>query len=318
LLLKYYANRLLKLPLDLNDTQVIPARLELTKSTGKKVKILFLVNELSEEIVGEKAQVKGLPDKRLDIGDSLYLDDHPIAEVVSQDKEEFTFNLLVSLDYFRKTLEDRGLTPLPPYIHSSLSEGDVREKYQTIFSETNPLASVAAPTASLHFTERVFCSLEEKGIENTRVTLHVGRGTFSHINEDTKQLHREPVYISRASAEKIADAKRHGRTVISSGTTATRVLESSVRFILDNNQPDDREGQSDLSGFTSIFIKPSYDFKIVDALMTNFHLPNTSLLMLLDAFLQYKKSTKTWRDIYEYAVENKFRFYSFGDAMLVI
>ena len=302
----------------LNDTQVIPARLELTKTTGKKVKILFLVNELADSTGDPRPVVKGLPDKRLDVGDKLLFDGHLVVEVISQNKEEFTFHLLIPKDSFRKILEDRGLTPLPPYIHSQIGEVELRNKYQTIFAEAKNLASVAAPTASLHFTEEVFRSLEQKNIEKAFVTLHVGRGTFSHVDEDTDRLHREPIYISSKSAKKIADAKRDGRTIISSGTTAARVLESSASFILDDNTADNLEGHTDLSGSTSIFIKPPYDFKMVDALITNFHLPNTSLLMLLDAFLQYKKSPKTWHEIYEYAVKNGFRFYSFGDAMLVI
>ncbi len=304
----------------LNDTKVIPARLELTKATGGKVRILFLVNEMQSGQL-----VKGLADRKLVVGDQLFLDDDkgpndktPIVKIVAQNKGEFVFEVLVPMLDFSSILKEVGQTPLPPYIHTDLSEEEAREKYQTIYSKENfeskngladMFASVAAPTASLHFTDRVFQSFEAKNIEKTFVTLHVGRGTFAHVDEKVTKLHEEPVYISEESAAAILQAKKEGRTVIASGTTAVRVLESSSDNIL---------AEQGYSGSTSIFIKPPYDFKIVDAMITNFHLPNTSLLQLLDAFLQYKKSPKSWREIYNFAMENDFKFYSFGDAMLVI
>ena len=171
---------------------------------------------------------------------------------------------------------------------------------------------MAAPTASLHFTERVFESLKAKGVEIAYVTLHVGRGTFSPVNEeamDSGKLHEEPIEIPLETAQKISAAKKEGRQVIAAGTTALRALESAADPIL--------AGEA-FSGETSIFIKPPFEFRIVDGLITNFHLPGTSLLMLVDAFLQSKGAKKSWKELYEMAIEEKFRFYSFGDAMLII
>ena len=301
----------------LNDTRVIPSRLELIKETGGKVRVLFLVNELEVD----KSIIKGLPDRKLKVGDRLFASAQPIVEVVFQKNEEFTFKPLITPVEFRRLIDKIGNTPLPPYIHSDLSEAEARTKYQTIFSKAAnhenravesamSAASVAAPTASLHFTEGVFKSLEAKNIKKTFVTLHVGRGTFSPVDVaklgDAPVLHKEPIFVPKISAETISLAKKEGRPIIASGTTAARVLESTA---------DSVQG---FSGSTSIFIRPPYNFKLVDGLITNFHLPNTSLLMLLDALLQSKGSPKTWREIYDYAIEKKFRFYSFGDAMLVI
>lgn len=296
----------------LNDTKVVPARIEFTKVTGGKVRILFLVNEWHPDEIAAMT-IKGLSDRKLNVGDVLFIDGRAIVEALSKHAGEFTFKLLISLTEFKGLMEKIGHTPLPPYIHSTLSETEAREKYQTVFSkEAASLASVAAPTASLHFTDHVFHSLAAKNVEKAFVTLHVGRGTFLPVHLEVGKastLHEEPINVSKSSAELVAKAKREGRAIIAAGTTATRVLESTADLVLNG---------SGFSGATSVFIKPPYDFKVIDAMITNFHLPNTSLLMLLDAFLQYKKSPKNWRDIYQYAIENKFRFYSFGDAMLVL
>jgi S-adenosylmethionine:tRNA ribosyltransferase-isomerase len=289
----------------LNDTKVVPARLPLTKVTGGIVNILFLMNEWDG---GET--IKGLPDRMISPGESLYLVDRPVAEAVSNVREEFTFKLTVSADQFRQLCDVYGRTPLPPYIHSDLPEEKIRAEYQTTYA-AHP-ASVAAPTASLHFTGRVFASLDAKDITRTHVTLHVGRGTFSPVTSDMEKagkLHPEPIHISRESAERIRAAKAAGKPVIAAGTTAVRLLESAPDQILAGQGYD---------GETSLFIRPPYQFRVADALITNFHLPGTSLLSLLDAFLQSKQSRKTWRDIYEIAVRDHFRFYSFGDAMLVL
>ena len=309
----------------LNDTQVVPARLELMKLTGGSVRILFLVNELRTTVQADgdqkgvqnggqnekiKGLIKGLPDRKISVGDQLYFNHHAILDVVSQKNEEFTFRLHISVEEFEKLCLAHGQTPLPPYIHTDLNEEKAREQYQTVFA-SKP-ASVAAPTASLHFTENVFHSLKAKGIDQAKVTLHVGRGTFSPLTPEvimSNKLHSEPVQVSVESALKINKAKKEGRMIISSGTTATRTLEATAEFIFKN------EGYT---GETSLMIKPPYDFKIVDAMITNFHLPNTSLLMLVDAFLQYKGAKKTWFELYEQAINEKFRFYSFGDAMLII
>jgi S-adenosylmethionine:tRNA ribosyltransferase-isomerase len=289
----------------LNDTKVVPARLQLAKLTGGAVRILFLVNEWDGA-----GPIKGLPDKKLRVGESLYLNHRPAFEVISQRNEEFTFKLLIPAADLERLLGEQGTTPLPPYIKSSLTEESARRKYQTVFANTP--ASVAAPTASLHFTEQVFHSLAERGIERALVTLHVGRGTFSPVSPDmiaAGALHSEPIEISAESAQLIATAKKEGRAVIAVGTTATRLLETAAPQIL---------GGEAFKGETSLLIAPLYQFKIVDALITNFHLPETSLLMLVDALLRHKGAKRSWKELYEIAIVEKFRFYSFGDAMVVI
>ena len=296
-----------------NDTQVVPARLELMKLTGGMVRILFLMNEWRTTVQGDGSQkeiIKGLPDRKLTVGDMLFFNHRGIIEVVGQQNEEFTFKLHIPADEFEKLCLAHGQTPLPPYIHTSLNETDARAKYQTIFA-SKP-ASVAAPTASLHFTEHVLQSLAEKGIDKASVTLHVGRGTFTPLTVESvrdKRLHAEPIQVSSESAEKIAHAKQDHHMIISAGTTATRTLEATADYILKGGG---------YTGETSLMIIPPYDFKIVDAMITNFHLPNTSLLMLVDAFLRYKGAKKSWRDLYDQAIREGFRFYSFGDAMLII
>ena len=289
----------------LNNTRVVPARLELTKITGGIIRITFLFNEWNQD-----QEIKGLPDKEIKIGDILFFNHKKCVEVISQVKEEFTFRILIPWLEFQSLCDKYGQTPLPQYIHSSLNEGQARERYQSIFAASP--ASIAAPTASLHFTDNVFASLAEKGIKNAFVTLHVGRGTFSPVNAQMiteKRLHSEPIEISDETAKMVMDAKHKGNLIIPVGTTATRVLEASVNSLI--------QGQG-YKGDTSLFITPPYKFTIVDGMITNFHLPNTSLIMLVDALLQSKKSKRTWKELYEIAIKEKFRFYSFGDVMLVI
>lgn len=289
----------------LNDTRVVPARLECTKITGGTVRILFLFNEWDR-----KGPIRGLPDRGIKVGDTLYVRQRPIIRALSQHNEEFTFELVVSPSEFDGLCHNHGTTPLPPYIHSTLSEAESRTRYQTVFADKP--ASVAAPTASLHFTENVFQSLAEKGIDRTYVTLHVGRGTFAPVSEGaltSGRLHTEPISVSVESAQKICAARKDGRTIVAVGTTAMRSLESVQECIMQGKEYD---------GDTSLFIKPPYTFKVANALITNFHLANTSLLMLVDAFLQSKSAKRSWRDLYEIAIKEQFRFYSFGDAMLIV
>ena len=165
---------------------------------------------------------------------------------------------------------------------------------------------MAAPTGSLHFTPRVFESLAEKGIVRTAVTLHVGRGTFSPVDDAAVSggvLHPEPIMIGQETVRVISAAKKTGKAIIAAGTTTARLLESTTEQILAGRP---------YQGETSLFIRPPYQFKIVDGLITNLHLPRTSLIMLLDAFLRFKGAKKSWRDLYSIAIREKFRFYSFG------
>ena len=294
----------------LNDTKVVPARLELTKITGGAIHTLFLFNEWDGGAV-----IKGLPDKGIAIGEALFLDQRPIVEAISHADEEFSFKMLIPAAEFVRICDTRGETPLPPYIDSKLDEGQRRNKYQTIFAaakDPQAAASVAAPTASLHFTPTVFRSLAEKGIELASVTLHVGRGTFSPVSEVSitdGALHPEPITVVRQAAEAIAAARKAGKIVVASGTTSGRLLESAADHILAG------EG---FHGETALFVKPPFQFKVTDALITNFHLPGTSLIMFLDAFLRFKGAKRSWRDLYAIAIHEKVRFYSFGDSMLII
>lgn len=289
----------------LNDTRVVPARLECSKITGGTVRILFLFNEWDKS-----SSIRGLPDRKVTVGETLYVHQRPCVQAISQHNEEFTFKLLITPKEFDALCHEHGKTPLPPYIHSPLTEEQTRLRYQTVFADKP--ASVAAPTASLHFTDRVFLSLADKGIEKTYITLHVGRGTFSPVAQDMLEigrLHTEPIFISNESAAAVATKKKAGKPIIAAGTTAVRSLESTADLVL---------AGTGYEGETSIFIKPPYQFRVVDGLITNFHIPNTSLLMLVDAFLQSKGAKKSWRELYGMAIEKQFRFYSFGDAMLII
>lgn len=295
----------------LNDTRVAPARLELAKITGGAVRVLFLMNEWDGGQI-----IKGLPDRKISIGDSLFLNHRAILEAISQKNEEFSFRIVPPAKEFRALCDKHGSTPLPPYIHTTLTETAARDRYQTIFASgaERPSASVAAPTASLHFTDETFASLASKGVTRTFVTLDVGRGTFAPVKPadlvaGIAELHPEPIRISAETAAAVAAAKSAGKAVIAAGTTATRVLESASGDVL--------AGRA-YAGETRLFIQPPFHFKAVDALITNFHLPNTSLLMLVDAFLQDKGAKRSWKDIYAIAVKEKMRFYSFGDAMLIV
>jgi S-adenosylmethionine:tRNA ribosyltransferase-isomerase len=201
-----------------------------------------------------------------------------------------------------------GETPLPPYIakRTKLSDEEASTAYQTVFAKEG--ASVAAPTASLHFTERVIESITQKGISFHDVLLNVGRGTFTPVSSEMIErgaLHREEYSISNETLEAIEKAKGEDVPVIALGTTVTRALESYAKT-----------GAS--AGWTDMFIRPSYEFKIVDALITNFHVPKSSLMALVDAFLQHKKAKRNIRQLYDIALAQGFRFFSFGDGMLIL
>ena len=197
-------------------------------------------------------------------------------------------------------LEAYGKTPLPHYLEGAeIGETELRKRYQTVFAQSG--ASVAAPTASLHFTDAVFRSLDERHIDRTTLLLNVGLGTFAPLREEyfvDQRLHSEAVNV----------AKRSGRPIIAVGTTTTRTLEA---FACDGMIESG-------AGKTDIFIFPPYEFQIVDHLITNFHLPKTSLLLLVDAFLQHKGAKKNVMELYRIAIENRFAFYSFGDSMLIL
>ncbi len=283
----------------LNDTRVLPARLIGEKEgTGAKIEFLLL-NRKSEhewEIIvrpGKKCK-KGV---RVSFG---------CGKLVGEIKDTVNDgNRIVSFEYdglFENVLDELGEMPLPPYITQKLEE---RERYQTVYSAHN--GSAAAPTAGLHFTKELLSEIEEKGVEIAYVTLHVGLGTFRPVKVDdvkNHKMHSEFYTINAETANKINSARANGGKIISVGTTSTRVLETV-------SSPDGVV--SEASGWTDIFIYPPYKYKCVDSLITNFHLPESTLLMLVSAFSSKENIMKA----YDEAVKEKYRFFSFGDAMFI-
>ena len=217
--------------------------------------------------------------------------------------------------------------PIPPYLKKSpLTSDELLKKYQTIFAKTD--GSAAAPTASLHFTDKIFDKLEKKRIKKYFVTLHVGLGTFAPITDENvkqKKLHEEYFEVDRETLQCIDTLKQEeGKKLVAVGTTVVRTLESKARHrVFSTASPQRgprRLSQKQMSSLskTDLFIFPPYNFKMVDILITNFHLPKSSLMMLVEAFLQHKKARKSLVELYNIAVKNDFRFYSFGDAMLIL
>jgi len=283
----------------LNDTRVLPARLIGEKEgTGAKIEFLLL-NRKSErewEIIvrpGKKCK-KGV---RVSFGGGKLIGE--IKDTVNDG------NRIVSFEYdglFENVLDELGEMPLPPYITQKLEE---KERYQTVYSRHT--GSAAAPTAGLHFTKELMAQIEQKGVDIAYVTLHVGLGTFRPVKVDdveNHKMHSEFYTITKETADKINTAKANGGRVISVGTTSTRVLETV-------STPDGTVSES--SGWTDIFIYPPYKYKCVDSLITNFHLPESTLLMLVSAFSSKENIMKA----YEEAVREKYRFFSFGDAMFI-
>lgn len=281
-----------------NNTKVIPARIYGKKETGANVEFLLLNN-----IEGDIWESIVRPGNKLHVGAKVIFGDGLLkAEVIETmpggtRKVKFTYDGI-----FNEILDKIGLMPLPPYIHEELKEKD---RYQTVYAKYK--GSAAAPTAGLHFTEELLSKIQEKGIEIANVTLHVGIGTFRPVKEDTvekHQMHSEHFYIKQEDADKINKAKANGKRVIAVGTTSCRVLETVAN---ENGYVEPTEGD------TQIFIYPGYTFKILDGLITNFHLPQSTLLMLVSALAGKDYIMKA----YEEAVKEKYRFFSFGDAMFI-
>ena len=282
-----------------NNTKVIPARIYGKKETGANVEFLLLNN-----IEGDIWESIVRPGNKLHIGTKVIFGDGlleaKILEIMPGGTRKVKFEYK---GIFNEILDKIGLMPLPPYIHEELKEKD---RYQTVYAKYD--GSAAAPTAGLHFTDELLQKLEEKGIIIANVTLHVGIGTFRPVKEETVEAHKmhsEHFYIKQEDVEKINKAKKEGRRVISVGTTSCRVLES----IADENGFV-KQTEED----TSIFIYPGYKFKCIDGLITNFHLPQSTLLMLVSALAGKDFIIKAYNE----AVKEKYRFFSFGDAMLII
>lgn len=282
-----------------NDTKVIPARLYGKKETGANVEFVLLKN-----IEGDIWEAMVRPGNKLHVGAKVLFGDGLLKAEIIDTTEDGTRKVKFSYDgIFNEILDEIGLMPLPPYIHETLKEKD---RYQTVYAKYE--GSSAAPTAGLHFTPELLKKIEEKGISIANVTLHVGIGTFRPVKEkniEDHHMHVEHFYIKQEDAEKINNAKRNGKRVIAVGTTSSRTLET----IADENTGLVKACEGD----TGIFIYPGYKFKCVDALITNFHLPESTLVMLVSALA----GKEFIMDAYKHAVEEKYRFFSFGDAMFI-
>jgi S-adenosylmethionine:tRNA ribosyltransferase-isomerase len=284
-----------------NQTRVIPARLSAWKETGGKVEILLLRREDDrtwECLVGGKGLVTG---KILRLEDGLEAE---IVSVLEGSRRRVRF-----AEPVEGHLSRDGVMPLPPYIHEKLTDP---ERYQTVYARTP--GSAAAPTAGLHFTPRLMDELKAQGIRFAEVTLHVGLDTFAPVTEDDPEehkIHTEWCELSQAAADAINQTRAAGGRVIGVGTTSVRTLESAARqSLLTNHFPL----ITAFSGPTSIFILPGYEYKLVDAIVTNFHLPKSTLIMMISAFA----GRETVLDAYETAKREGYRFFSFGDAMLIL
>ena len=280
-----------------NNTRVIPARLIGAKPTGGKVEV-FLLTRLD----GDRWEVLVKPGKKARIGQEILFGDE--LSCVVEDNTDFG-GRIVRFRYqgiFEEVLDRLGETPLPPYIKEKLAD---KERYQTVYAKEN--GSAAAPTAGLHFTKEMLAKLEVKGVRLAFVTLHVGLGTFRPVNVENvleHVMHKEYYSVSADAAEAIRQTKEAGGRVIAVGTTAVRTLESAA----------EEDGTiTPKTGWTEIFIYPGYRFKVVDALVTNFHLPKSTLLMLVSALADREMMLEAYR----VAVEEKYRFFSFGDAMFL-
>lgn len=283
----------------INDTKVIPARLiGAREGTGAKIEVLLLKrkeNNVWETLV--KPGKKARPGTRIVFGEGLL-----VGEVIDVVEEG---NRLIKFEYegiFEEILDQLGQMPLPPYITHQLED---KNRYQTVYAKHT--GSAAAPTAGLHFTPELLKQIEEKGVDIARVTLHVGLGTFRPVKVDDileHHMHSEFYHIDAEAAEKINRAKDNGGRVICVGTTSCRTVESAT---------DENGRLRECSGWTEIFIYPGYKFKILDALITNFHLPESTLIMLVSALAGREHVLNAYQE----AIRERYRFFSFGDAMFI-
>ncbi|MEI7604545.1 MAG: tRNA preQ1(34) S-adenosylmethionine ribosyltransferase-isomerase QueA [bacterium] len=290
----------------LNDTKVIKARMNAEKTTGGKVEIIILekhgeVHDLKKQLVMYKGHIKA--------GDEI--------QIIGHDENRYTLvikNILgngvaeaESEFDLREITQDAGTVPIPPYLHRQSEKLD-EERYQTIFAKFK--GSVAAPTASLNFTDELKKKLIDKGVKICYVTLHVGLGTFLPVREDEVEkhnIHTEYFIIPEVTITSIRNAKKNGKSVVALGTTVTRTLEYSADFINNSDKVGIYSGEAD------IFIYPGYEFKVVDKLITNFHAPRSTVLLLANAFA----GANNLRNAYEHALKNDYLFLSYGDSMII-
>ena len=284
----------------MNNTRVLPARLYGIKpETGGHVELLLLKNTK-----GDDWEVLAKPAKRLRVGAQISFGDGRLTATVVEELDHG--GRIVRFGYegiFLEVLESLGEMPLPPYIHEKLAD---RERYQTVYAKEN--GSAAAPTAGLHFTEELLEQIAAKGVKLVYLTLHVGLGTFRPVSVDSlddHEMHSEFYSLSEEAAQTLRQVKAKGGRVIAVGTTSIRTLETIGSKFQGQIQAD--------SGWTNIFIKPGYDWKVVDAFSTNFHLPKSTLVMLVSAFAGRSLTLEA----YEHAITERYRFFSFGDAMFI-
>ena len=292
----------------LNNTKVFPARLYGNKEkTGARIEV-FLLRELNEE--QRLWDVLVDPARKITIGNKLYFrdDDSLVAEVIDNTTSRGrTLRFLYDGSYteFRKKLRDLGETPLPKYIHRDV-EAEDEERYQTIYAKHE--GAVAAPTAGLHFSKHLLKRLEIKGVNFAELTLHVGLGTFNPVEVEDLSKHKmdsEELIIDEHAVTVVNQAKAQKRRICAVGTTVMRGLESSV---------SSQHTLNEYEGWTNKFIFPPYEFSIANCMITNFHLPKSTLLMMVSAFMGHDLMKRAYKE----AVENEYRFYSYGDAMLII
>ncbi len=295
----------------LNDTRVIPARLIGKKVTGGVIE-LFLIRHITQEggpddRVLWKAFIKG---RAVKVGLRILFDEGLVAEAVRGEGDGLWIVALsgpggsAGPGDIAKLINRIGKMPLPPYIKRGTEEED-RERYQTVFAAKD--GAVAAPTAGLHFTKSLLDEIENAGVETVRLTLHTGPGTFLPVRAERLEehvMHSEEYFIEEETFAKLLKTRAEGRRVVAVGSTSTRALEASVQDGFDRPR---------LSGETDIFIYPGYDFKMVDAMITNFHLPKSTLLMMVAAFAGRERILEAYRE----AVKRRYRFYSYGDAMFI-
>ncbi len=289
-----------------NKTKVFPARLFAKKETGGKLEILFLEEE--SPCLWHVLTKPGFKEGQKAIFKNLKI------KSIKQEKDYTKIKVNLPKEKVIKFLEKYGKTPLPPYIKTKENENKLRKNYQTIYAQE--IGSAAAPTAGLHFTKRIIEKLKRKGVKIRYLTLHIGIGTFAPIKvKDIKdhQMHSEYFEIDRKTAQEIFRAKTQGKRIVAVGTTTTRVLETLAKD----------KGQT--SGKTNIFIYPPYKFELTNCLITNFHLPRTTLLAMISAFVSYPQTKEKFKNFqesligkaYQEAIKNKYRFFSFGDACLI-
>lgn len=284
----------------MNNTRVLPARLHGVKpETGGHVELLLLKN-----IQGDQWEVLAKPAKRLKEGSVVSFGDGRLEATLIKKLEHG--GCIVEFSYqgiFLEVLESLGEIPLPPYIHEKLED---KERYQTVYAKEN--GSAAAPTAGLHFTAELLQKIKEKGVKLVYLTLHVGLGTFRPVsvdNVDQHEMHSEFYQLSEEAAQTLREVKAKGHRIVAVGTTSIRTLETIGNKFEGDIQAD--------SGWTNIFIKPGYQWQVVDAFSTNFHLPKSTLVMLVSAFAGRELTLQA----YQHAIDERYRFFSFGDAMFI-